>query len=42
MEFTIIKNRVITLSRSAQFRAFNRAEMEEKSLSPLFPIGGRG
>ena len=29
----------MTLSRSPQCRAFSRALMDEKSLSPLFPIG---
>ena len=42
MEFTIIKNRAMTLSRSPQFRAFSWVEIEEKSLSPLFSIGGWG
>ena len=32
----------MTLSRSPQCRAFSRALMDEKSLSPLFPIGGGG
>ena len=30
------------LSRSPQCRAFSRAVMDEKSLSPLFPVGGGG
>ena len=30
----------MTLSRSPQYRAFSRAVMDEKSLSPLFPVGG--
>ena len=38
MEFTIIKRRALTLSRSPQYRAFSRAVMG-KSSSPLFPIG---
>ena len=42
MEFTLIKSRAITLSRSPQSRAFSRAVMDEKSLSPLFPVGGGG
>ena len=42
MEFTIIKSRAMTLSRSQQCRAFSRAVMGEKSLSPLIPIGGVG
>ena len=29
----------MTLSRSPQRRAFSRALMDEKSLSPLFPVG---
>ena len=37
-----IKSRVMTLSRPPQCRAFSRAVMDEKSLSPLFPIGGGG
>ena len=34
----------MTLSRSPQCRAFSRAIMimDEKSLSPLFPVGGGG
>ena len=40
MEFTIIKSRAMTLSRSLQCRAFSKAVMDEKSLSPLFPVGG--
>ena len=39
MEFTIIMSRAMTLSRSLQCRAFSRAMMDEKSLSPLFPVG---
>ena len=42
VEFTIIKSRAMTLSRFPQCRAFSRAVMDEKSLSPLFPVGGRG
>ena len=30
----------MTLSRSPQCRALNRALMDEKSLSPLFHVGG--
>ena len=41
MEFTIMKSKAMTLSRSPQCRAFSRAVMDEKSLSRLFPIGGR-
>ena len=41
-EFTIIKSRAVTLSRSPQCRAFSRTVMAEKSLSPLFPVGGEG
>ena len=37
VEFTIIKSRAMTLSRSPQCRAV----MDEKS-SPLFPVGGGG
>ena len=36
----IIKSGAMTLSRSPQCRAFYRALMDEKLLSPLFPIGG--
>ena len=39
VEFTIIKRRAMTLSRFMQSRAFSRAVMDEKSLSPLFPVG---
>ena len=35
VEFTIIKSRAMTRSRSPQCRAFNKAVMDEKSLSPL-------
>ena len=30
----------MTLSKSPQCRAFSRAVMDEKSLFPLFPVGG--
>ena len=39
VEFTIIKSIAMIPSRSLQCRAFSRAVIEEKSLSPLFPIG---
>ena len=42
VEFTTIKSRAMTLSRFQQCRAFSRALMDEKLLSPLFPIGGGG
>ena len=42
VKFTLIKSRTMTLSRSLQCRAFSRAVMDEKSLSPLFPVGGGG
>ena len=42
VEFTLIKSRAMILSRSPQCRAFSRAVMDEKSSSPLFPIGGVG
>ena len=32
----------MTRSRSPQSRTFSRAVMDEKSLSPLFPVGGEG
>ena len=32
----------MTLSRSIQCRAFSRALMDEKSLSPLFPVASGG
>ena len=32
----------MTLSRPPQYRAFSRAVMDEKSLSPLFPVRGGG
>ena len=41
MEFTFIKSRAMTLSRSPQYRAFSRAVMDEKS-SPLFSVVGGG
>ena len=37
MDFTLLKSRAMTLSRSPQCRAFSRAVMDEKS--PLFPVG---
>ena len=40
MEFTIIKSMAMTLSRSPQYRTFTRVVMDEKSLSPLFRVGG--
>ena len=40
IEFTIIKSEAMTLSRSPQCQAFSRAVMDEKSLSPLFPVEG--
>ena len=39
VEFTIIKSRVMTLSRSPQCRVFSRAVIDEKLLAPLFPVG---
>ena len=42
VKFTLIKSRAMTLSRSPQCRAFSRAVMDEKSFSPLFPVGGGG
>ena len=43
VEFTIIKSRAMTLSRSPQYRAFSRALMDEtSSLSPRFPVRGGG
>ena len=41
-EFTTIKSGAMTLSRSPQCRAFSRAVIDEKSLPPLFPVGGGG
>ena len=38
MEFTILKSRAMTLSRSPQCRALSRLVIDEKSLSPLFPV----
>ena len=32
----------MALCRSPQCRAFNRAVIDEKTLSPLFPVGGGG
>ena len=40
VKFTFIKSRAMTISRSLQRWAFSRALMDEKSLSPLFPVGG--
>ena len=42
VKFTLIKSGAMTLSKSPQYRAFSRAVMDEKSLSPLFPVGGGG
>ena len=42
VKFTLIKSKAMTLSRSPQCRAFSRAVMDEKSLSPLFPVGEGG
>ena len=39
VEFTLTKSRVTTLSRALQCRAFSRAVIDEKWLSPLFPVG---
>ena len=39
VEFTLIKSKAMTLSRSQQCRA-SRAVMDEKLLSPLFPVSG--
>ena len=39
-EFTIIKSGAMTLSKAPQCRAFSRAVIDEKSLFPLFPVGG--
>ena len=39
-EFTIIKSGAMTVSWSPQCRAFSRAVIYQKSLSPLFPVGG--
>ena len=41
VEFTFIKNRAMTISRSPQCWASSRALMDEKS-SPLFPVGSWG
>ena len=40
MEFTVTKSRAMALSRSLQCRALSWAVMDEKLLSPLFPVGG--
>ena len=40
LDFTIIKSMTMTLSRSPQCRVFSVAVMDEKSFSPLFPVGG--
>ena len=40
VEFTIIKSRPMTLSRSQQCRAFSRAVTDKMSLPPLFPVVG--
>ena len=40
MEITIIKSGTMIVRRSPQCRAFSRAVIYEKSLSPLFPVGG--
>ena len=40
VEITIIKSGAMIVRRSPQCRAFNRAVIYEKSLSPLFPVGG--
>ena len=40
MEFTIIKSRAVTLSKSLRCRAFSRAVMDGKSSSLLLAIGG--
>ena len=42
MEFTIIKSRAVTLSRSSQCRASSRVVMDEKLSSLLFPVGVLG
>ena len=42
MEFTVIKSRAMTLSRSPQCRAYSRAVMDEKLMSPLFVVGEGG
>ena len=42
VEFTIIRSRIMTRSRSPQYRAFSWGVMDEKSLSSLFPMGVRG
>ena len=40
VEITIIKSGAMIVRTSPQCRAFNRAVIYEKSLSPLFPVGG--
>ena len=42
VEFTVIKSRTMTLTRSLQCRAFSRAVIDQKTLSPLFPVRGWG
>ena len=42
VDFTFIKSRAMTISRSPQCWAFSRALIDEKSLSPLFPVDGVG
>ena len=42
VKFTLIKSRAMTFNRATQCRAFSRALMDEKSLSPPFPVGGGG
>ena len=42
VEFTVIKSRAMTLSRSLQCKSYSRDVMDEKSSSPLFPVGGGG
>ena len=46
LEFTIIKSRVMNLSKPPQCMIFSRTVMDEKSLSPLFFVvrarGGGG
>ena len=40
VEITIIKSGAMIVRRSPQCRAFSRTVIYEKSLSPLFPVGG--
>ena len=40
VEITIIKSGAMIVRRSPQCRTFSRALIYEKSLSPLFPVGG--